>query len=143
VGRSAEDDDHTTFLRFEQEGGASDEDLILSRAAFTLHTAGIVNSVRDGHPGFVSDDYLNAITAETSVTAAELCTAGLWKRADGGYEVVDPEMLDMAIKADKEVTKITEDCAGKGGHFADPETPGWCRECGSQMDHTEHDGSGS
>ena len=33
---------------------------VLSRAAIQLHAAGIVNSIEDGQPGFVSDDYLNA-----------------------------------------------------------------------------------
>jgi hypothetical protein len=31
-------------------------------------------------PGFVSDDYLTAIAAETTITALELQAAGMWER---------------------------------------------------------------
>ena len=42
-------DDHITFIQFEGMP-------VLSRMAIQLHTAGIVNSIQDGQPGFVSDD---------------------------------------------------------------------------------------
>jgi hypothetical protein len=71
------DDDHTSFL------GAGDDGPVLSRAAFQLHTAGLVNAHRDGHPGFVSDEYLGTISDEKRATATELCLAGLWERAEG------------------------------------------------------------
>jgi hypothetical protein len=58
-------EDETTFIDFEGLG-------VLSRAAFQLHSFGIVNSITDGHPGFVSDEYLNAISAETTTAALEL-----------------------------------------------------------------------
>ena len=40
-------DDHTSFIQFEGMPA-------LSRAAIQLHAAGIVNSIQDGQPGFVS-----------------------------------------------------------------------------------------
>jgi hypothetical protein len=67
MGRDAEDSDHAAFIRFEGlRAPGRDEDAVLSRAAFQMHGFGMLNSIRDGHPGFVSDDYLNAIAAETS-----------------------------------------------------------------------------
>jgi hypothetical protein len=45
-----------------------------------------------GKPGFVSDDYLNSISAETTLTAIELVGAGLWERSTDGYLITDPEM---------------------------------------------------
>jgi hypothetical protein len=72
----AEDDDHTRFLRLEGSHHADGEEAVVSVAAFQLHGFGIINSVEDGHPGFVSDEYLNAVSAETTVTAAELCRRG-------------------------------------------------------------------
>ena len=65
-------DDHTAFIQFEGMP-------VLSQAAIQLHTAGIVNSIQDGQPGFVSDDYLNAIAAETTTTVLELEAAGMWE----------------------------------------------------------------
>ncbi len=70
---------------------------MLSRAAFQLHSFSIVESVNDGHAGFVSDDYLSAISAETDLTATELCLAGLWERVDGGYTIHD-DMVEMAVR---------------------------------------------
>lgn len=60
----------------------------LSHAAFRLHSFAVMNSALKGRPGFVSDDYLNAIAAETTVTAMELVVAGVWERRNGGYRVV-------------------------------------------------------
>ena len=67
----------------------------MSRATFQLHGHAIVNSAQDGHPGFVPAEYLNAISAEPTIAAAELCAAGMWRRVDGGYEVLDPEMVAL------------------------------------------------
>src|SRR5699024_6961837 len=67
------DDDETACLDIEGLG-------ILSRAAFQLHTAAAINSVKDGHPGFVADEWLNAIPAQTTTTVAELEVAGIWAR---------------------------------------------------------------
>lgn len=115
-----DDDDHTTFLRLEGTAAAAgaDEDPVVSRAAFQLHSFGIMNSIRDGHPGFVSDDYLNAISAETTLTAAELCTAGLWQRAEGGYEILERQMVEEAVRMYRRAA-TTNVCGRDGGHQAD------------------------
>ncbi|WFF06536.1 hypothetical protein O7622_26395 [Micromonospora sp. WMMD1076] len=129
MSRDAEDDDHTTFIQLGGLYNESGEEPVLSRAAFQLHGFGVVNSVRDGHPGFISGDYLNAISAETSVTATELCMAGMWRRVKGGYEVLDRTMLDVAVKADRQQTEMAEKCRETGGHEPDPEEPSICHKC--------------
>lgn len=63
MSRDFEDDDHTTFFAVKRDDG---DDAVLSGAAYELHTFGMMNSIKDGHPGFVSDEYLNAISAETN-----------------------------------------------------------------------------
>src|SRR5215211_8139690 len=83
MSRRADDDEHSTFIRLEGLRDGHGSEPIVPMAALQLHAAGIVNSARDGHPGFVSDDYLNAIAAKTSITATELCTAGMWRRVSG------------------------------------------------------------
>lgn len=50
MSRDLEDVAHTTFIRLEGTDDGTGEEPIVSRAALTLHTAGIVNSVRDSHP---------------------------------------------------------------------------------------------
>ena len=58
-------EDHTSFIQFEGMP-------VLSRTAIQLHAAAIASSIEDGQPGFVDDDYLNALAAETTTTALEL-----------------------------------------------------------------------
>lgn len=125
-----EDDDHTTFFRMslsEDDDGSP----VLSRAAFQMHGFGMVQSVRDGTPGFVSDDYLNAISAETSVTATELCMLGLWERDDerGGYTINDPMVADL-IEFNEQMDRDMQFCATTGGHEASEEFgPNICAKC--------------
>lgn len=83
------DEEHTGFLRVEKPDG---EDVTISNAAMTLSAAGLANSVSEGMPGFISDEYLGAIAAETDLTATELVLAGEWERVEDGYRVTDPKM---------------------------------------------------
>lgn len=100
-------DDHATFIK--AEGMPT-----LSRAAFLMHTSGGINSIQDGRPGFVSDEYLNAIAAETTTTVLELEAAGMWARREGGYLIVADDVLKIAIKATRVV------CTHVPGHSGCP-----------------------
>ena len=120
-------DDHTTFIQVEGMP-------VLSRAAIQLHTAGIVNSVQDGQPGFVSDDYLNAIAAETTTTVLELEAAGMWERRDGGYLIVADDMVKAAIDFHERTDRQEAECARRGKHLPPDggSESGWvvCGHCG-------------
>jgi len=94
--------DETTFIDMEGLGA-------MSRAAFMLHTAGLVNSVRDGTPGFVSDDYLNDIPSATTTTAAELESLHLWERRPGGYIIKDEESVQQVIGFHEQMDQEDED----------------------------------
>jgi len=88
-------DDHTTFIQFEGMPA-------LSRAAVQLHTFGIVNSIQDGRPGFVSDDYLNAIAAETTTTERarrrwRRHTAAQTTAASGSCTYPEPSRVSVCI----------------------------------------------
>lgn len=135
MGNDFEDDDHTQFFRLEGTGNEDKDDHILSRAAFQLHSFGMMNSVRDGKPGFVSDDYLNNIAAETTLTAMELVGAGLWERSTDGYLITDPEMLEMVIDATERMKGVfsyePEECPG---HGRGPNSGTRCRRCGVEVD---------
>lgn len=121
------DDDDTAFIAFEGMPA-------LSRSAFQLHGFAIMNSVRDGHPGFVSDDYLNAISAETTTTVAELEAAGMWDRRDDGYFVVADEMVKMVIDINERRDHRARECAERGRHLLSKEgrESRWviCDHCG-------------
>jgi hypothetical protein len=126
-----EDEDHTTFFRLEGSHTAEGGEPVVSRAAFQLHGHAIVNSAQDGHPGFVPDEYLNAISAETTIAAAELCAAEMWRRVDGGYEVLDREMVEMAVNQFRKMDADREFCQATGGHEPMDEDPDLCRKCGA------------
>ena len=84
-------------------------------------------------PGFVSDDYLNAIAAETTTTVLELEAAGMWERRDGGYLVVADEMLKIAIDFNEKTDRLEAECARRGEHLPSDsdDGSGWvtCSHC--------------
>jgi len=100
-------EDHTSFIQFEGMP-------VLSQAAIQLHAAAIASSIEDGQPGFVSDDYLNAIAAETTTTALELEAAGVWERRDGGYLIVADEMVKVAVDFHERTGRQAAECARRG-----------------------------
>lgn len=91
---------------FAQAGGPAGP--IVSRAALKLHTYAILVSIEVGRPGFISDDYLNAISVETSITALELTLCGLWAREDNGYHVSETETLRVAREVQRQLIALDE-----------------------------------
>jgi hypothetical protein len=110
VSRDAEDEDHTTFLRLEYARNAEGEGPVLSRAGFQLHSHATIHNVQSGSPGFVADDDLNAIAAETSITATELCLVGMWHRVEGGYELLDQSTVDIASDQSRKMDEDRKLC---------------------------------
>lgn len=118
-------DDHTAFIQFEGMPP-------LSRAAIQLHTFAGINSIQDGRPGFVSDDYLNAIAAETTTTVLELEAAGMWERREDGYLIVADDMLKVAIDFNEKTDRLEAECAERGEHLpSGGDESGWvtCSHC--------------
>ncbi|TAJ49664.1 MAG: hypothetical protein EPO52_01510 [Herbiconiux sp.] len=117
-------DDDTSFLDVEGRG-------VMSRAAFQLHSFAIVNSFQEGTPGFVSDDYLSSISAETSVAALELETIGMWERREGGYFVKDDATVSMLINHNERMEALAAECERRGFHSPVGDPAGWmtCEEC--------------
>ena len=128
----AEDAAHSSFVRFERSEG---EELILSRAAMHLHTFGVLRSIEDRTPGFVSDRFLNALRAETSVTALELCLAGLWNRVPCGYRVSDTATMAVTSQISEQLQLLALQCEQAGGHFTDQSDPDVCARCGTLLDN--------
>lgn len=126
-----EHDDDVTFLDM---GGYLPP---LSRSAFQLHGFAVINSIKDGTPGFVSDDYLNAISAETTTPALELEVAGVWERREDGYFIVKDEMLKIALDWGEENDARQAECLERGEHVAadGDQDSGWiiCANCGIPM----------
>ena len=122
------------YVRF-GGAGAAGADTLVSRTALRLHVYSVLASIEAGRPGLVTDAYLDAVTAETTVAAIELCTAGMWARVDGGYRVAEVETMRLAGEVHRQLAALTARCRAGGGHTADPEHAGQCRECGVQRHH--------
>jgi len=89
----------------------------MSRAAWDLQVQATAHSASCGHPGFVPDDYLehlDGLRIETTITAAELCTSGMWERIDGGYRVLDWEAVEVCLDQVRERRRGGGGRAGPG-----------------------------
>lgn len=130
---SVKDDGEDDYGIREHSSGFLDVDGlgVLSMGAFQLHSFASVNSVHAGTPGFVSDDYLNAISADTTIPAAELEAAGLWVRRDGGYFVKADSAVNIVVEFNEEMERNAAECLERGYHEPSPESGGWitCETC--------------
>jgi hypothetical protein len=68
-------------------------ELVKSGAAWELHCRATADSAVYDHPGFVPDAYLAGLGTGTAALAAELCSAGVWEPADGGYRILDRDAV--------------------------------------------------
>jgi hypothetical protein len=67
--------------------------------AFDLHGSATSFSIRLGRPGFVSDLFLSGLASDALLPVVELCIIGLWERAEDGYLVRDPELVELLVHA--------------------------------------------
>ena len=96
----AEDPGQVSFILMRASETFDGQDRVMSRAAYDLQVLATAHSASCGHPGFVPDDYLehlDGLSIETTITAAELCTSGMWERVDGGYRVLDWEAVEVCL----------------------------------------------
>jgi hypothetical protein len=102
-------------------------DHVISAAAFELHIMSIANSTANDRPGLVPDASLSSLTgkarhslgAEPAALAAELCTAGLWERVNGGYRILDTRAIQVCADHVRELREQ--------GKQAPRLLPGGCR----------------
>jgi hypothetical protein len=84
---------------------------LTSPAAEELRFLATAVSAVCGRPGFVPDGYLAGLAgdelghpgADPAVLAAELCGAGIWERAEGGYRVLDEEAVQVCVDRVREL----------------------------------------
>lgn len=81
---------------------------VISKSALKLHTYAILVSIELGDAGHIGDEYLNAISVETSMTALELTLAGLWTRDADGYRVSERETLRVAREVQRQLIALEE-----------------------------------
>ena len=81
---------------------------LVSTDALKLHTYGVVASIANGEPGWISFDYLNAVRVDTTVPALELTLAGVWSAEPGGYRVAEQETLRVARMVHEQLSRLEE-----------------------------------
>ena len=90
------------------------QDHVMSAVAYELHVKATLSSAALDHPGFVPDEYLASLTGEDlhspganpAILATELCTAGMWRQADGGYRVLDWPAVQASIDHVRELRTV-------------------------------------
>lgn len=81
---------------------------LMSMGALRLHAQGLLASFEDRHAGMVSDGYLATTGGDTAFEVLELCLAGVWTRADGGYRVISSEAFRMAGEVHRQMVQNRE-----------------------------------
>jgi len=89
-------------------------DHVMTAVAYQLHVSATAHSAARDHPGFVPDEYLaspvgqdpGGADADPATLAAELCTAGMWQRTDGGYRVLDWPAVQASIGHARELRAV-------------------------------------
>ena len=112
------------FIRMPAGETFDGQERVMSRGAYDLQVQATAHSASCGHPGFVPDDYLehlDGLSVETTITAAELCTIGMWERVDGGHRVLDWEAVEVCLDQVRQ---------RNGG---DPQALAWERECEAKI----------
>ena len=84
---------------------------VKSGAAYELHCRATADSAIYDHLGFVPDAYLDGLgTGGTAALAAELCSAGVWERAEGGYRILDRDAVgrrqDLARQLSEQAARV-------------------------------------
>jgi hypothetical protein len=118
-GYGPDDPERPRFILMRASESFDGQERVMSRAAYDLQVQAMAHSASCGHPGFVPDDYLDHLdgfSIETTITAAELCTCGMWQRVDGGYRVLDWEAVEVCLDSVRQ---------RRGG---DPHALAWERE---------------
>ncbi|WP_284229989.1 hypothetical protein [Mycobacterium antarcticum] len=88
-------DDRSVF--FEVEALRADESRpVLSPASLEVHVRVVDHLAHSTRSNFIADDVLDTLAhgRVTTMAAIELSLAGWWLRLDGGYVIVDQELID-------------------------------------------------
>ena len=122
-----EDHGHASFIVMPATETFDGQERVMSRAAYELQVHATGRSVSCGHPGFVPDEYLSGLDTETTITAAELCTAGVWERVDGGYRVLDWEAVEVCLDQVRQIRGKTRRPWPGNGNAKPGSWPRWPR----------------
>jgi hypothetical protein len=69
----------------------------------------------------------------TTITVAELCTARLWQRVQGGYEILERGLVEMAADQFRIEEERRKACEDTGGHEPHQDASWLCRKCGDRV----------
>lgn len=73
----------------------------------------------DATPGSSGVVALNAISTVIAMVEAEGCAAGMWERVEGGYRILDQELLGELLIISTQMRDRAAQCHRAGGHAPD------------------------
>ncbi len=88
-------DDRSVF--FEVEALRADKARpVLSPSSLEVHVRAVGHLAQTTRSNYLEDGALDTLASGrvTTMAAIELCLAGWWRRLDGGYLIVDQELID-------------------------------------------------
>lgn len=88
-------DDRMVFTEVEALRGDTSRP-VLSPTSLEVHVRAVCHLAHTTRAQFIDDASLDEIASGpvTTMAAIELCLAGWWRRLDGGYVIVDQDLID-------------------------------------------------
>ena len=106
---------------------------VLAPGSYALDLSAAFYSLGTGEPGFVPDGFLNAYPGDTTTAAIELRVENMWRRREGGYQLVDNPLVDAALAAQKRLADNIGTCRSAGAHTPGDDDDECCDVCGIWM----------
>ena len=106
---------------------------VLAPGSFALDLSAAFFSLGTAKPGFVPDGFLDDYPGDTTTAAIELRVENMWRRRDGGYQLMDHPLVDAALAAQDRLARNIGDCRTAGAHTPQQEDEECCAVCGIWM----------
>jgi hypothetical protein len=107
--------DDSDFLRIPRKGGG--HYLLRSSeagAALSVHHRVLIETARSDAPDFAPASLIRRFTPDASASVAELCRAGMWEPADGGYRILDAGSVENATRLAEMEPEMRAICETEG-----------------------------
>ncbi|MCT7657370.1 hypothetical protein [Mycobacterium deserti] len=105
----------------------------ISEGSFALDLSAAFFSLGTADPGFVPDSFLNFYPADTTTAAIELRLENMWRRTNGGYQLMDNPLIDAALAVKERLARNIVVCREAGSHTPQADDEECCEICGIWM----------
>jgi hypothetical protein len=103
---------------------------VLAPTSFSLDLSAAFFSLGTTRPGFVPDPFLDSYPGDTTSAAIELRVENMWRRVDGGYQLIDNPLVEAALAVQERLARNVGVCRGAGHHTPQADDDECCDVCG-------------